>query len=77
VAAADFERPDAVVELYLAGAGAGTGAAPAPGVTLLFSTGLDHPDILVRRADSPVVYAIDRARANLLTTNRERLLGRL
>jgi hypothetical protein len=77
VAAADFERPDAVVELYLAGAGAGTGAAPAPGVTLLFSTGLDHPDILVRRADSPVVYAIDRARANLLTTNRQRLLGRL
>lgn len=82
VAAADFERPEAAVELYGAGDGGGGGGngggdGRAPDVTLLFSTGLDHPDVLVRREDSPIVYAIDRARANLLTTTPGRLLGRL
>ncbi|MGD8495645.1 MAG: DUF4340 domain-containing protein [Gemmatimonadales bacterium] len=71
VYAADFERPMATVNLYYAEAG-----ARAPDVSLLFSTGLDHPDVLVRRADDPIVYALDRRRANLLTTTAERLRAR-
>lgn len=71
VYAADFEHPMATVNLYYAGDGART-----PDVSLLFSTGLDHPDVLVRRADDPIVYALDRRRANLLTTTAERLRAR-
>lgn len=81
VYAADFENPAAVVELYLHAAADSQRPAPdldgivAPDLSLLFSTGLDHPDVLVRRADDPIVYALDRARANLLTTTAERLRG--
>lgn len=71
VYAADFEHPMATVNLFLEG-----GDPRAPGVSLLFSTGLDHPDVLVRRADDPIVYALDRRRANLLTTTAERLRAR-
>lgn len=74
VYAADFEHPMATVNLYFeAGEAGGTGT---PEVSLLFSTGLDHPDVLVRRADAPIVYAIDRRRANLLTTTAERIRAR-
>jgi len=71
VYAADFEHPMATVNLYLDG-----GDPRAPDISLLFSTGLEHPDVLVRRADDPIVYAIDRRRANLLTTTAERLRAR-
>lgn len=68
VFAADFERPAATVDFY--------GADPrVPDLSLLFATGLDHPDVFVRRADDPIVYAIDRSRANLLTTTAGRLTG--
>ena len=70
VFAADFENPLAVVELY-----SGDERARAPDTALLFSTGLDHPDVLVRRADDPIVYAIGRTRANLLTARAEHLRG--
>lgn len=69
VFAADFERPVATVELF-------GDDERVPEVALLFSTGLDHPDALVRRADDPIVYALDRPRANLLTTAAERFLRR-
>lgn len=61
--AADFENPLASVDLYTGGT-----TFTGPDVSLLFSTGLDHPDVLVRRADDPIVYALDRRLANLLTT---------
>jgi len=71
VFAADFENPLAVVELYTAA----ESAAPPAGA-LLFSTGLDHPDVFVRRADDPIVYAIGRPLANLLTASAAHLRGR-
>jgi len=71
VYAADFENPIAVVELY-----AGEDGVRVPDTALLFSTGLGHPDVLVRRADDPIVYSVDRPTANLLTSGVERLLGR-
>ena len=71
VFAADFENPLATVELYTATDGAGH-----PDGALLFSTGLDHPDVFVRRADDPIVYAIGRTRANLLTASAAHLRGR-
>lgn len=71
VFAADFDNPIAVVELYT-----GEDGITGPDTALLFSTGLDHPDVLVRRADDPIVYAIERPVANLLTSSAERLRGR-
>lgn len=71
VFAADFDDPIAVVELYT-----GEDDVAGPDAALLFSTGLDHPDVLVRRADDPIVYAIERPVANLLTASAERLRGR-
>lgn len=71
VYAADFENPIAIVELH-----AGEDGVAGPDAALLFSTGLDHPDVLVRRADDPIVYAIERPVANLLTSGAERLRGR-
>lgn len=71
VYAADFENPMAVIELYT-----GEDGVAGPDTALLFSTGLDHPDVFVRRADDPIVYAIERQVANLLTSNAERLRGR-
>lgn len=71
VFAADFENPLAVVELHTAADGAGP-----PAGALLFSTGLNHPDVFVRRADDPIVYAIGRTRANLLTASAAHLRGR-
>lgn len=71
VYAADFENPIAVVELYT-----GEDDVAGPDRALLFSTGLDHPDVLVRRADDPIVYALERPVANLLTSSAERLRGR-
>lgn len=75
VYAADFEDPLAAVDLYEDDS-ALRGPGRVPDVSLLFSTGLDHPDVLVRRADSPIVYALDRSRANLLTSPAQRLLAR-
>ncbi|MFW6088961.1 MAG: DUF4340 domain-containing protein [Gemmatimonadota bacterium] len=72
VFAADFENPIAVVELY----DTDEDDVAGPDAALLFSTGLDHPDVLVRRADDPIVYAIERPVANLLTASAARLLGR-
>lgn len=66
VFAADFENPVATVELYAEDA-----PGLAPSVTLLFSTALDHPHILVRRGDRPIVYAVDRVRATFLTSTGE------
>jgi hypothetical protein len=71
VYATDFENPVATVELFTGEDGVG-----GPDTALLFSAGLDHPDVLVRRADDPIVYALDRPLANLLTTSPERLRGR-
>ena len=71
VYAADFDDPMAVVELYT-----GEDGVAGPDAALLFSTGLDHPDVLVRRAADPIVYAIERSVANLLTSSAERLRGR-
>lgn len=71
VYAADFENPIAVVELYT-----GEDGVAGPDAALLFSTGLDHPDVLVRRADDPIVYALERPVAFLLTSSAERLRGR-
>lgn len=71
VYAADFENPVAVVELYT-----GENGVAGPDTALLFSTGLDHPEVLVRRADDPIVYALERPVANLLTSSAERLRGR-
>lgn len=68
VFAADFDDPIAVVELYT-----GEDGVAGPATALLFSTGLDHPDVLVRRADDPIVYAIERSVANLLTASAARL----
>lgn len=75
VYAADFENPLAILDLYQ-GEGAPAGPERIPDVSLLFATGLDHPDVMVRRADDPIVYALDRPRANLLTTRAERLRAR-
>ena len=61
VYAADFENPAAAVDLYTGGT-----ALTGPDLSLLLSTGLDHPDVLVRRADDPIVYALDPRLANLL-----------
>lgn len=71
VFAANFDDPIAVVELYTAEDG-----VAGPDTALLFSTGLDHPDVLIRRADDPIVYAIERPVANLLTASAVRLHGR-
>lgn len=65
VYAADFESPAAEVRLYLQDGAEGTGV---PDVSLLFSESPGHPDAFVRRADDPIVYAIDRRRANALTS---------
>lgn len=65
VYAADFESPIAEVRLYLQDGAEGAGV---PDVSLLFSDSPGHPDVLVRRADDPIVYAIDRPRANALTS---------
>lgn len=66
VYAADFENPMAEVRLYLEDAAPGAGSVPD--ISLLFSDSPGHPDALVRRADDPIVYAIDRRRANALTS---------
>lgn len=71
VFAANFDDPVGVVELYT-----GEYGVSGPATALLFSTGLDHPDVLVRRADDPIVYAIERPVANLLTSSAERLRSR-
>lgn len=66
VYAADFENPVAEVRLYLEDAREGAGSPP--NLSLLFANSPGHPDALVRRADDPIVYAIDRRRANALTS---------
>ncbi len=66
VYAADFENPAAEVRLYLQDGAESVGNVPD--VSLLFSDSPGHPDALVRRADDPIVYAIDRRRANALTS---------
>lgn len=71
VYAADFENPLAAVELY-----SDRDGVRVPDTALLFSTGLDHPDVLVRRADDPIVYTLERSIANLLTASAERLRAR-
>lgn len=69
VYAADFENPVAEVRLYAAaGENEVTTVTGVPDVSLLFSESPGHPDVLVRRADDPIVYAIDRQRANALTS---------
>lgn len=67
VYAADFENPVAEVRLYEA-AGEEEEIAGVPDVSLLFSESPGHPDVLVRRADDPIVYTLDRQRANALTS---------
>ncbi len=71
VYAVDFDRPDAILDLHL-----GTEPSGAPYVSLLFASVATRSEVLVRRADDPIVYAIDFRRANLLTAGRARLLGR-
>lgn len=71
VYAADFENPLAVVELY-----SGEDDGQVPDTALLFSAGLDHPHVLVRRADDPIVYTLERPVANLLTASAGRLRSR-
>ena len=66
VFAADFDDPVAEVRLYTVG-GDET-VTRVPDVSLLFAESPGHPDVLVRRADDPIVYAIDRVRANALTS---------
>ncbi len=70
VYAVDFDRPDAILDLHL-----GTNPTDAPYVSLLFASVATRSDVLVRRANDPIVYAIDSRRANLLTAGRTRLLG--
>jgi hypothetical protein len=67
----DFDQPNAILDLYL-----GVDLTGAPTVSLLFASIPDRTDVLVRRADNPIVYAVDARRANLLTAGRTRLIGR-
>jgi len=69
VFAVDFDQPDAILDLYL-----GSDLTDAPTVSLLFASVPTRTDVLVRRADNPIVYAVDSRRANLLTAGRSRLL---
>jgi len=69
VFAVDFDRPDAILDLYLR-----DDLTDAPTVSLLFASIPTRTDVLVRRADDPIVYAVDSRRANLLTASRSRLL---
>lgn len=65
----DFDDPAAVLEMFDSEA---TGAAPA--VALLFVSAPDAADILVRRADDPLVYRISAAQARRLLPLRPALL---
>jgi len=70
VFAVDFDQPSAILELYVE-----SGLPNTPPVSLLFASIPTRSDVLVRRADNPIVYAIDSRRANLLTSGRSRLIG--
>lgn len=70
VYAVDFDQPSAILDLYL-----GVDLTDAPTVSLLFASIPARTDVLVRRADNPIVYAVDARRANLLTAGRTRLIG--
>ncbi len=67
VFAVDFDRPDAILNLY-------SGVLPTdpPSWSLLFATVATRPEVLVRRADDPIAYATDPATANLLVGGRSR-----
>lgn len=71
VYAVDFDQPSAILNLYF-----GVDLTDVPTVSLLFASIPTRSDVLVRRADDPIVYAIDSRRANLLTSGRTRILGR-
>jgi len=70
VFAVDFDRPDAILDLY-------SGALPTdpPSLSLLFATAATRTEVLVRRADDPIAYAIDPATANFLVSGRSRWRG--
>ncbi len=70
VYAVDFDRPDAVLDLYV-----GVDPADTPSASLLFASIPTRVDVLVRRANDPIVYAIDARRANLLTASRNRFIN--
>ena len=70
VYAVDFDRPDAILDLHL-----GATLTDVPSVSLLFASVPTRNEVLVRRADNPVVYAVDSRRANFLTAGRSRFLS--
>lgn len=70
VFAVDFDRPDATLDLYV-----GTSPMDPPAVSLLFGSAENRSEVLVRRADDPIAYAIDAATANLLTAGPSRWRG--
>ncbi len=70
VFAVDFDEPNATLDLYV-----GPDLPNEPPISLLFASIPTRSDVLVRRADNPIVYAIDSRRANLLTSGRSRLTG--
>ena len=70
VFAVDFDQPSAILDLYV-----GPDRPDIPPISLLFASIPTRDDVLVRRADNPIVYAIDSRRANLLTSGRSRLIG--
>lgn len=70
VYAVDFDRPDAILDLHL-----GATLTDVPTVSLLFASVPTRNEVLVRRADNPIVYAVDSWRANFLTAGRTRFLS--
>jgi hypothetical protein len=67
VFAVDFDRPDAILNVY-----SSTLPTDPPSWSLLFATADMRPEVLVRRADDPIAYAIDPGTANLLVGGRSR-----
>lgn len=70
VFAVDFDRPDAILNLY-----SGTGSTDPPSWSLLFASVATRSEVLVRRADDPIAYAIDAPTANFLTAGASRWRG--
>jgi len=70
VYAVDFDRPDAILDLHLDAT-----LTDVPTVSLLFASVPTRSEVLVRRADNPIVYAVDSRRANFLIAGRTRFLN--
>jgi hypothetical protein len=71
--AADFEHPDAVLDLYEGAEASAVGSVPS--VSLVFVGLEESGDFLVRRADRPLMYRLSSWTVQRLVPARKRLAG--